>query len=253
MTWYLAIFTIGAGFLTGFINTLAGSGSAVSLAMLNALGLPLDVANGTNRVGILLQNMVAVYGFHTQKKLDWKRGVWLLVPSMLGSMIGASIAGILDKGQLRIAIGVAMLVVLLMLFVKPKRWLEGSRLEDRRPGLLKMLIFFAIGIYGGFIQIGVGVFLLVGLVLSAGYDLVKGNAVKVLIIFAFTIPALAIFVYNGQVQWGTGFILAIGNMLGAWVATKEAAKRGAVFVRWLLIVVVTFSALRYLGVFNLFR
>jgi uncharacterized membrane protein YfcA len=189
-----------------------------------------------------------VYGFHKQKKLDWKRGVWLLAPAMLGSIIGASIAGILDKNQLRIAIGVAMLVVLIMLFVKPKRWLEGGRLEDRRPGLLQMCIFFGIGIYGGFIQIGVGVFLLVGLVLSAGYDLIRGNAVKVLIVLAFTIPALAIFMYNGQVQWGTGLILAIGNMLGAWVATKEAAKRGAVFVRWLLIIVVSISALRYLGI-----
>ncbi len=252
MTWYMALLTIGAGFLTGFINTLAGSGSAVSLAMLNILGLPLDVANGTNRIAILLQNMMAVYGFHTQKKLDWKRGVWLMVPAVLGSIIGASIAGILHKDQLRLAIGIAMIVVFIMLFIRPKRWLEGSQLHDRRPGLLQLFVFFCIGIYGGFIQIGVGVFLLVALVLNAGYDLIKGNAVKVLIIFAFTIPALAIFVYNGQVQWGTGFILAIGNILGAWVATKEAAKRGAGFVRWLLIVVVTFSAMRYLGVFSLF-
>jgi len=251
MTWYMALFTIGAGFLAGFINTLAGSGSAVSLAMLNMLGLPLDVANGTNRVGILLQSMVAVYGFHTQKKLDWKRGVRLLIPAMLGSIVGASIAGILDKNQLRIAIGVAMIVVLVMLLIKPKRWLEGSQLQGHKPGPLQLVIFFCIGVYGGFIQIGVGVFLLAGLVLNAGFDLVKGNAVKVLIVFAFTIPALAIFVYNGQVQWGTGFILAIGNMLGAWVATKEAAKHGAVFVRWLLIVVVIFSALRYLGIFSL--
>jgi uncharacterized membrane protein YfcA len=244
----MVIFTIGAGFLTGFINTLAGSGSAISLAMLNALGMPLDIANGTNRVAIVLQAMVAVYGFHKQKKLDWKGGVWLLVPAMFGSIIGASIAGSLDRNQIRVAIGIAMVVVLVMLFIKPKRWLEGSQLQDRRPGLLQLVSFFFIGMYGGFVQIGVGVFLLVGLVLGAGYDLVKGNAVKVLIVFALTLPALIIFVYHGKVQWGTGFILAIGNMSGAWVATKEAAKRGAVFVRWLLIVVVSISALRYLGI-----
>lgn len=250
MTWQMALLTIAAGCITGFINTLAGSGSAVSLAMLNLLGMPLDVANGTNRVGILLQTFVAVYGFHTQRALDWKRGSRLLWPSIAGAMVGASIAGILERDHLRLAIGVAMVIVLVMLFIKPKRWLEGSRLQDQPPGLLQYLIFFAIGVYGGFIQIGVGVFLLVALVLDAGYDLVKGNAIKVLIVCAYTVPALAIFVYHGKVQWGAGLILAVGNMLGAWFATQEAAKRGAVFVRWLLIIVVAVSAVRYLAVID---
>ena len=253
MEWYMIPLTIGAGFLTGFINTLAGSGSAVSLALLNALGIPLDVANGTNRIGILLQNTVAVAGFHQQKKLEWGKGLWLTAPAVIGAIIGAFFAGTIDKSKLRFAVGIAMLAVLVMLFIKPKRWLEGKTEDaDKKPGILQMLTFFGIGMYGGFIQVGVGVFLLVGLVLNAGYDLVRGNAIKVLIILGFTIPALAIFVYHDKVLWGTGLILAIGNMLGAWVATKEAAKRGAVFVRWLLIVMVAYSAANYLGVFELF-
>ncbi|PID56262.1 hypothetical protein CSB45_12070 [candidate division KSB3 bacterium] len=253
LEWYMVPLTISAGFLTGFINTLAGSGSAVSLALLNALGIPLDVANGTNRIGILLQNAVAVAGFHQQKKLEWHNGLRLTLPAVIGAVAGAFFAGTIDKDTLRIAVGIAMLLVLIVLFIKPKRWLEGKTGEaESRPGILQMLIFFGIGLYGGFIQVGVGVFLLAGLVLNAGYDLLRGNAIKVLIVLGFTIPALAMFVYHDKVLWGTGLTLAIGNMLGAWVATKEASKRGAVFVRWLLIVVVTFSAARYLGIFDLF-
>jgi uncharacterized membrane protein YfcA len=113
-----------------------------------------------------------------------------------------------------------------------------------------MLIFFAIGVYGGFIQAGVGIFLLAGLVLGAGYDLVKANAVKVLIVLCFTVSALAVFLINRQVVWSTGLILAVGNMLGAWVASRMAVERGAAFVRWVLIAVVAVSGAKLLGLFD---
>ena len=120
----------------------------------------------------------------------------------------------------------------------------------RRPGLLQILIFFAIGIEGGFIRAGVGIFLLACLVLSVGYDLARANAVKVVIILCFTVSALIVFVLNDQVWWGMGFLLAIGNSVGGWVAAQMAVERGAVFVRWLLIGVIIVSAAGLLGVFE---
>jgi uncharacterized membrane protein YfcA len=104
--------------------------------------------------------------------------------------------------------------------------------------------------YGGFLQAGVGIFLLAGLVLGIGYDLVRANAVKVLIILAFTISSLIVFMLNGQVLWGIGLLLAVGNSLGAWAAARIAVERGANFVRWLLIVVVAVSAADLLGIFD---
>jgi uncharacterized membrane protein YfcA len=111
-----------------------------------------------------------------------------------------------------------------------------------------MIVFFAIGVYGGFIQAGVGIFLLAGLVLSAGYDLVRANAVKLLIVLIYTAFALAVFVLNDQVNWIVGLVLAIGNMLGALVASRMAVKRGAGFVRVLLMAVIIISALEFLGI-----
>ncbi len=252
MDLYLYPLIILAGFLTGFINTLAGAGSAVSLALMSFIGLPLDVANGTNRVAILMQNIIGVRGFHAQKLLDWRMGLWLALPAALGSILGAWLASVMSAKGLETAIGILMLMILVLLFVRPKRWLEGQKdMHGERPTPLQFIIFFAIGIYGGFIQMGVGIFLLTGLVLGAGYDLLRANAVKVLIVLSFTIFALAVFIWSDLVRWDIGLILGLGNMLGAWAATKQAARRGAPFVRWLLIVIVTYAALKYLGIISL--
>jgi hypothetical protein len=144
-----------------------------------------------------------------------------------------------------------MVLMLGVILVKPKRWLEGRpEATNGRPGLIQHLMFFAIGVFGGFIQAGVGIFLLAGLVLSAGYDLVRANAVKLLIVLCFTPVALAVFIMAGQVQWGIGLVLGIGSMLGAWVASRMAVKRGANFVRWLLIIVVIASAVKFLGIYD---
>ena len=251
MAWYLYLAIVGAGFVAGFINTLAGSGSLVTLPLLIFIGLPANVANGTNRVAILLQNVVGVSSFRQQKMLNLRRGLMLAVPAIVGSVIGAQIAVNLDETMMRRTIGGLMVFMLVIILIRPRRWLEGKPgAEDGPIGWQQWLIFFLIGIYGGFIQAGVGIFLLAGLVLSAGFDLVRANAVKVLIVLCFTIFALGVFVLNRQVVWTVGLILAVGNMLGAWVAARIAVQRGAAFVRWLLIAVVAVSAAQLLGLFE---
>lgn len=252
MDWYLYPAVIVAGFGCGFVNTLAGSGSLITLPLLIFLGLPANVANGTNRVGILLQNLVSVGSFQRQAMLDVHGGLWLSTPAILGSLIGAQIAVNLDEQMMRRTIGALMIMMLIVMLARPKRWREGQlKTLEQRPGWGQLLLFFVIGIYGGFIQAGVGIFLLAGLVLGIGYDLIRANAIKVLIIFSFTLFALAVFVLNGQVWWGVGFLLALGNALGGWTAAWLAIKRGAVFVQWLLMLVIVVSAADLLGLFDL--
>ena len=236
---------IAAGIVAGFINTLAGSGSLITLPLLIFMGLPAQVANGTNRIAILFQNMVGVHGFHKENMLDVKRGKWLLLPSIAGALLGAQIAADLDERLMRLAIGAVMCLMLVIILVKPKNWLTDRHRElSAKPTWMEIMMFFGVGIYGGFIQAGVGIFLLAALVLGSGYDLVKANAVKVLIVLGFTPFALAIFIFHDQVIWTVGLIMAIGNMAGAWLATKVAVKKGAPFVRWVLIAVVSISALK---------
>jgi uncharacterized membrane protein YfcA len=253
LEWYLYPAVIAAGCLAGFINTLAGSGSLVTLPLLIFLGLPANVANGTNRIAILFQNIVSVGSFKHQGVLDIRQGLALAIPAVIGSVLGAQIAVNLDERMMRHTIGALMVVMLAVVIIRPRRWLEGrAGIEPKSPGIIQLVIFFAIGVYGGFIQAGVGIFLLAGLVLGAGYDLVRANAVKVLIILCFTVFALIVFLLNKQVIWGVGLLMALGSMIGAWIASRIAVKKGAAFVHWLLIIVVAVSAVELLGIFDFF-
>lgn len=248
MTWLHYAALVAAGFGAGYINTLAGSGSLLTLPLLIFLGLPAPVANGTNRVAILLQNVVAVSRFRRRGVLELRHAAWLVVPAVVGSLLGARVAVELDEELMRRTIGVLMLVMAVVILVRPKRWLEGRPEAERsRPGWGSVLAFLAIGAYGGFIQAGVGIFLLAGLVLGAGLDLVRANALKVFIVLCFTVFALAVFVAHDQVRWDLGLVLALGNMAGAWVATHMAVERGAGFVRWVLIAVVVASGVALLA------
>lgn len=249
MEWYIYLLTIAAGFAAGFINTLAGSGSLITLPLLIFIGLPANVANGTNRVAILLQTMVAVDKFRRDKVLDVRRGLRLAAPAIVGAILGAQIAVNLNEEVMETVIGILMVVMLGVVLVRPKRWLTGRpEMLGRQPGWLQVVVFFLIGIYGGFIQAGVGIFLLAGLVLASGYELVGANAVKNLIVLVFTAFALIVFIINDQVEWLPGIVLALGNMLGAWVAARMAVKRGAEFVRWILITVIIVSAVALLDI-----
>lgn len=247
MEWYFIPALIGAGILCGFINTLAGSGSLISLPLLMFMGLPANVANGTNRIAILFQNIVGVSSFKQQKVLKIKDGIWLAIPAVVGSLIGAILAVNLTETIMTRVIGGLLVFMFFMILFKPDAWIKGQAgLISSKPTWWQILIFFGIGIYGGFIQAGVGFFLLAGLVLGAGFDLVKANAIKLLIVLLYTPFALAIFIFNDQVYWVAGLILAIGNMLGAFIASRFAVSWGAKFVRIMLLVIVFGAAIKLL-------
>jgi len=230
------------GFVAGFINTLAGSGSLLTLPILILLGLPANVANGTNRVGVLLQNIVAVAAFRRHGALPLEGSWKLIVPSVVGAVIGAELAVDLDEELLRQTIGVLMIVLIAVMLLKPERFIAAHAVPREPRLLVEVPLFFAIGVYGGFIQVSVGLFLLAGLVLGAGYNLVGANALKNLIVLVFTAAALVVFVVNDQVEWMLGLLLGAGQAVGAWVATHFAVRRGAEFVRWAVVVIAVGSA-----------
>ncbi len=251
MEWYETLMVIGAGTLAGFINTLAGSGSLITLPLLMALGLPANIANGTNRIAILLQNVVGVTSFKKQKVFEFKQGIWLAIPAMIGSIIGAQLAVNINEDIMTKVIGAVLVIMLFLIIYKPDKWIKGQAgIINAKPSFIQIIIFFFIGLYGGFIQAGVGFFLLAGLVLSAGFDLVKANAIKVFIVLLYTPFALAVFIYNDQVNFTIGFTLAAGNMLGAFIASKFAVSWGPKFVRYILIITIAIAAIKLTGLYD---
>ena len=250
----LYLLIIGAGFLAGFINMLAGSGSIVTLPLLIFAGLPANVANGTNRIAILLQNVVGSANFKKQNVLNTKQGLWLAIPTTIGSLVGAQIAVSINEDAMEKVIAGLLIFMFFVILYKPNQWVQGKAVHsEKKPSIIQIIIFFFIGIYGGFIQAGVGLFLLAGLVLNVGADLVKANALKVFIILLYTPFAFLIFVFNNQVDYKLGLILAIGNMLGAFVGSKVAVSWGPKFVRIVLLFVIVISALKLLGFFEFLK
>ncbi|MCF8366495.1 MAG: sulfite exporter TauE/SafE family protein [Bacteroidales bacterium] len=243
---------IAAGALVGFINTLAGGGSIISLSVLMMLGLPATVANGTNRIAIAVQNLTAVSSFRQQKVLDVKKGIWLALPAVVGSVIGAWIAADINELIFERAVAVVMLIMLIFILYKPQKWIkEREELTSRKITFWQVLLFFFIGMYGGFIQLGVGYFLLAGIVLGAGYELVKANAIKVLIVLLYTPFALMVFILNDQVNWAYGLVMTIGNVAGAFIASRMAVKKGAAFVRWVIIFVILLTSAHLFGIIDI--
>lgn len=247
MEWWVYALVVLAGIFSGFINTLAGSGSLLTLPLLIFIGLPANVANGTNRIAILLQSVVGVGAFKQKKVFEWREGIWLAIPASAGALIGAFVAVDINDALMNRIIGALLVVMFFMILYKPEQWIKAQvGGVHAKPTFLRILVFFGIGFYGGFIQAGVGFFLLAGLVLGAGFDLLKANAIKVLIVLAFTVVALIVFVVNSQVNYLIGLVLGAGSMLGAWIATHVAVKHGTKFIRWFLLASVLLFALKLL-------
>jgi hypothetical protein len=246
-----ALLLVFGGLVAGFANTVAGGGSIVTLPLLMLAGLSPDVANGTNRVAILLQNVAATAGFRQHGLRVTRVSLILAVPASVGALLGAWIAVALDPEVLRSVFGVVLGLLSLVVFLRPGRWVkgrEGGRRSVTSP--LTWVIFFGIGVYGGFVQAGVGFLLLVGLVLWLGFDLVEANAVKVLTVLLYTAAALGVFVVSGQVAFGPGLLLATGNMAGGYAASVLSVKKGAGWVRGFLIVCALASSLKLLGLLS---
>jgi len=248
MEWYLYPLLIIAGILAGFINTLAGSGSLITLPLLTFMGLPANIANATNRIGIFLQSAVGAVSFRQNKVFEYKEGIWLALPATAGSFIGAIAAVNLNNRVMEAIIGALLFLMFFMVLYKPEKWIkeQTGRIEGR-PKIWQIIIFFFIGLYGGFIQAGVGFILLAGLVFGAGVNLTKANALKVFIVCVYTSVALLVFILDRQISYLAGFVLAFGSMIGAWIASKVAIKSGPKIVRIILLVILMISALKYIG------
>ncbi|HSN49610.1 MAG TPA: sulfite exporter TauE/SafE family protein [Bacteroidales bacterium] len=251
MSWVEVVVIIIAGIFVGFINTLSGGGSVISLSLLILLGLPANIANGTNRISIFFQTLSSVGSFTKQKMFTSMKPVWLGIPATIGSIVGAYVAVDVTQKVIEIAMVVAMIIMVFFLFYKPDKWLkENPALLAGKLRWWHMVLFFFIGIYGGFIQVGIGYFLLMALVLGVGYDLVKANAVKNLIVFFYAIFALLVFAIDGKVNYLYGLILSVGSIIGALIASYLAVKKGAGFIRAVIVASVVLTILQISGIVN---
>ncbi len=247
--WQIIIAVFG-GFIAGIINTFAGSGSAITLSILTeVLGLPGNVANGSNRVGAMLQSSTSTYVFYKNGKLNLDESKSIILLTVIGALIGVAVAVNIPNAQFEQIFKYLMLAMLVVILVKPKRWMRESDTLHRMPLTLQVPIFLALGFYGGFIQMGMGIFYLAALVLIAKYDLIKANAVKIFVVFAYTGVVLALFHWRGLVDWKYGTIIAVGQATGGYYAAQIAttSPRANLWAYRILVTVVITVVLRLFG------
>ncbi|MDO6705564.1 sulfite exporter TauE/SafE family protein [Photobacterium sp. 1_MG-2023] len=236
ITLFHASLLLFTGFIAGIINTLAGGGSNLTLPALMVMGMPAEVANATNRLGVVLQAITAVFGFRRHGKLDMTDTGPIMVPTIIGGLVGAAAAAYAPSSWIKPLLLGTMLAMALIILLKPAA-------VAPEPGTIARKVadtpssWWGLGLagfYGGFVQAGVGFVLLAALAGTLRYDLVRANALKMLCTLMFTVVALILFIYEGLVLWLPGLILAAGTIFGTHLAVKFAIQASAKTLKWFL-------------------
>lgn len=242
---YEYVILIGVGFLVGFINTVAGGGTLLVLPVLIFFGLPPSVANGTNRVAIVIQTAMATAGFKSKGVSTFPFNIYLGISALIGAIIGAKIAVDIKGETFNKILAIIMVAVVLLIAFKPK--LSVKTVEERLTGKqlwIGTIAFFFFGIYGGFINAGIGFIMILFLHYIHKMNLVRVNATKVVIVLLYTLAALTVFILNDKVNWTVGLILAIGNGFGAWVASRFSVTKGDSFIKTFMIIMIVIMAVK---------
>lgn len=241
---YTILFLVGI--VVGFVNVMAGGGSLLSIPIMLFMGVPGPVANGTNRIAIILQMATAVVAFFRKGYSDFKLSLSLALAALPGAVAGAY-AGTRLEGIWfnRIVAIITLAVMLIMATQKDERAYSGAPAQPPRLVLAHVLMFF-VGLYGGFIQIGIGFLFLPILHKTLGLDLVRVNMHKTFIISFYTTAALIVFAWQVEIFWILGMCLAAGTSIGAWLSAQVQVSRGEKVVRVVLNTVLVLIIIRLL-------
>lgn len=238
------ILLILSGIAVGFINTLAGGGTIISITTFMAMGLPIITATGTNRIPVMLQNLVASVIFRKKKMYNLREALKLSLPLMAGAIVSAQFTTTLTGNVFSIIFMAGLLVFAVLLFYKPESWRREVRDESVKMHVKHWVILFVIGLYGGSIYVGMGYMLIGIFVLSLGFDLIQANAIKNLMALLVAPVSIIPFILTSQVDYRMGFTHGIGNIIGAYIASKYAVNLGPKFIRHLLLLMVICSIIQ---------
>jgi len=241
------------GLVAGIINVLAGNGSAITLLILTELlGLPPNVANGSNRLGVFSGSATAAGIFYQKGELKVFSNFHIVVPSILGAAIGVWTATQVSNEQFLWVFKIMLVIMLLVILINPKRWLIHTDVAKNVSPFLLWPLFLAIGFYGGFIQMGMGIIFLAAMVLGAKYSIIDANVIKTWIVSLYTLLCIVIFQYKGLISWPEGLVLAVGQALGGVVAANFAMNhpKANLWAYRLLVTIVVWAILRLFGFFT---
>ena len=243
--WQILVLTL-VGMLAGWLNVMAGGGSLLSVPVMLFMDIPAPVANGTNRIAILAQNITAVYTFFRKGFSDFKLGLSLSLMACLGAVGGAWVGVQLEGVWFNRLLAAVMIVVMITMATGKKVRHKTPEEEQARNLLPGHLLMVVAGFWGGMIQIGVGFILMPILHRVMGFGLVRVNMYKVFVVLSYTIVALSIFVSQLQLMWWAGVGLALGNSIGGWYGAHTTIHKGDVWIRRVFFVILSVFVIKLL-------
>lgn len=240
MDFWIVVVLILAGLLVGVINSFAGAGATITIALYSFLGMPLPIANATNRISVIFQTVTMTTEFARQGKLDYKLGLRIAAPTIVGSIIGSQFALHISSHLFAILLCVVLLLMLGMLIYDPMRAIHGLEVQRKEKWYHYVMLLF-IGFYGGAFHIGIGYLFLTFFIMGLGYDIFSANALKGFVVLLYTIFVITIFAYNGQVNWTYGLVHSIGNVIGAYLATHYSRYMPLKLLRYFLMLFISLT------------
>jgi uncharacterized membrane protein YfcA len=251
---YTYILAIGGGFFAGILNAIAGFGSVITLSiMIEFMGMPANLANGTNRINMFTQTSLSSLAYFRQGKLNFKKCQLGVILAFVGAMFGVVLALNISNEAFKIIFRYLLILMFLAVLVNPKRWIHETDLDYKMSKWISIPLFLLLGFYGGFIQMGMGLFTLIVLVLIAKLNIVEANAIKVFIIALYTLVLIFIFDYKGLIDWRIGLTFALGQGIGGYLAAYYASKysKADVWIYRILIITVLIVILKSFGIIHI--
>ena len=233
-----------AGSFAGFVNSIAGGGSLVTVPLLIFMGLPSAEANGSNRIALFIQNIFAVAGYRSKGIYVFPFAIWAAIPAVIGAIIGSKVAADISDQLFNRILAIVMILVVCVTIFRPKitEMAQGSLTKSKI--LISILVFFFLGIYGGFIQVGIGFLIIASLTAVHGFDMANTNSIKVFVILCYTLAAGIVFYLEGKIRWEYGLTLSVGNSVGGWVGSRWSVGRSDRLIRMILLIMVVSLALK---------
>ncbi|WP_372776679.1 sulfite exporter TauE/SafE family protein [Mangrovibacterium sp.] len=233
-----------AGIFAGFINVVAGGGSLLTLPLMIFFGLPPAIANGSNRIAIIAQNIFAVSNFKRKGVFVYPFSLYVGLSAVAGSIIGAFLAVDLDDKVFNRILALIMVAVAAVILLKQKPIIEELEQKIVKNQGIGIVAFFFLGIYGGFIHAGIGFLIILVLTRINHFSLLKSNSIKVFVALLFSISSLIVFILNDAINWKVGLSLAVGTSIGGILGSHFSMKKGDKWIKRILILAIIAMAIK---------
>jgi uncharacterized membrane protein YfcA len=238
---YLLLFA--TGLCAGFVDSIAGGGGLIALPVLFSVGLPPQMALGTNKLQGSFGALAASYNYIRKGVVKFNENLSGVLFTLIGAALGAWAIQLMQAGFIeRLIPGLLLIVFLYTLFMKN---LDVGTGNPRMPNLLFYLIFgLGLGFYDGFFGPGTGSFWTAALLIVMGMDMKKASGITRIMNFISNVVALSVFVMGGNVIYSIGLCMAAGQVIGARAGSSLAIRKGAKFIRPVFLTVVFLTILR---------